>query len=366
MKKKILLLGAGHAHIQLLHLLSGVDRSLFELILISDQMHSSYSGMIPSFLAGYYSQNQLQFDLQKICDRYHYTFIKGEATAIQISEKKVQISNGNYYDYDICSINIGIKTKSIPSAADSKSDVIYLKPISELISKWDQIIQRKTAPASLTIIGGGSAAFEIAVACRRRFNDLTIPIKIITGQSELLHEETQQTKNRARQSLQKLHIDIIEKVRVEKIESEYVFLSDGRKLSKHICLVGTSAKAPAFFKESGLPVNDSGFIQVDQYLNVLGLKNIFAAGDCCDFTPHPLPKAGVYAVREGPLLARNIISLLKDENKLKAYIPQSYFLKILITGKNEALATYKNLSFRGWLAWRLKDYIDKSFMTRFQ
>lgn len=365
-KKKILLLGAGHAHIQILHLLAHVDRSLFELTLISNHMYSSYSGMIPGYLAGQYEKSELQFDLQKICDRYDYTFVLGEAILLQASENNLQISDGTIHKYDICSINIGIKPKNIPCADNSQTGLIYLKPISELLSIWDQILASHLKPSRLTIIGGGAAAFEIAVACRLRFSDLNIQVQIISGKNKLLHEENKRTQNQARQSLKKLHVEIIEGVHVEKILPDQLLLSDGRLLPRQLCLVGTSAEAPQIFRDSQLPINLSGFIQVDEYLNVIGLRNIFATGDCSHFTVQPLPKAGVYAVREGPILAKNIISLLENKKNLVAYIPQPHFLKILVSGKDQAIATYKNLTFHGWLAWRLKKFIDKTFMSKFQ
>lgn len=367
-RKKILLLGAGHAHIQVLHQLASMDRSCFDLTLISDQMHSSYSGMIPSYLAGRYDQKQLQFDLQKICDRFNYTFSQGEVITVDALNNKVQVSNGAEYQYDICSINIGIKPQGIPIdlASNSEPNVIYLKPISELITQWNRIIQDNFQPASLTIIGGGAAAFEIAVACRLRFNSLKVHVRLITGHSKLLSIESPRAQKLARQSLLRLNIQVIEGVRVEKIENKNIVLSNGDILERQFCLIATSAEAPQLFRKSQLPASESGFVRVDQNLNVIGYKNLFAAGDCCEVLSHHLPKAGVYAVREGPILTKNIAALLEGSSQLTAFMPQPSFLKILITGNNQALLMYKNFSVYGWLPWRLKDYIDRNFMARFQ
>lgn len=365
-KKRILLLGAGHANIQVLHQLAKVDRSLFELTLVSDRALSSYSGMIPSFLAGDYQQSQLQFDLNNICNRFNFSFVEDEVLLIKPAENQVRVANGAIHQYDICSVNIGIKPKGILTDPSVQTDIFYLKPISDLILKWHQIITKIQKPTDVTIIGGGAAAFEIAIACRRHFEDFNIKIKIITGNSKLLSNENDLARAHALRCLDRLNIAVIEGQRVEKIEAKHVVLSDGRLLPRQICFVSTSAEAPAVFKNSNLPVNEFGFIKVDQNLKVLGSKNIFAAGDCSEFTPRSLPKAGVYAVREGPVLFKNIISLVKNDTKLVAYSPQRNFLKIYVSGRKQAIASYKNFCIQGRLAWQLKDYIDKTFMKRFQ
>lgn len=365
-KKHILLLGAGHTNIQVLHLLAVIDRSIFDLTLVSDHEYSSYSGMIPTYMAGFYKQSQLQFNLKEICQKYNYRFIQGEVVEISAESNTVLLSNGPRLDYDICSINIGIKPQVIPTDAESRSGIIYLKPISNLIHQWNQIISHPTDSLRFAIIGGGAAAFEIAIACRRHFSNLNHKVVMITGSSKLLSSEIPLVQKYARDCLRKMGIDLIEGLRVEKINSDHFILSDGKEILRQIVLLATTASAPSIFKKSNLPISAAGFIQVDQHLNVCGIKNLFASGDCCEFTSYPLPKAGVFAVREAPIVFKNILTILNNETTLLSYIPQTQFLKILVSGNHQAIATYGKFAFKGWLAWLLKDYIDRRFMKRFQ
>ena len=150
------------------------------------------------------------------------------------------------------------------------------------------------------------------------------------------------------------------------IRERTVVLDDGTEIPRQIIFVGVSAEAPNLFRASGLPVNVDGFVKVDEFLKVLSYSNLFAAGDCCEFTPRALPKSGVFAVREGPILFENIKAKIFDENYLKKYFPQKYWLSILVSGENEAILCYRNLAIRGRAAWLLKDYIDRKFMRRFR
>lgn len=367
--KEVLLLGGGHSNLQVLHQLARIDPSLFNLTLISDVLCAPYSGMIPSYLAGVYSEAELHFDLQKICDRFSFKFIEDKVTFIDSLRNQIHTATGKIIGYDICSINLGILPTLIPATQGPQKDIIYLKPISKLIERWKQTSQLAGASAnglSFTVIGGGAGAFEVAIACRRKFRSLDNKIRMIAGKGGLLPEYNRTAQKYARQSLKDLNIDLLEGVRVEHIESTSLLLDDTRHLDKQICFVGTSAQAPEVFRHSGLPVSKDGFVTVDENLLVSGLKNIFAAGDCCFFLPRPLPKAGVFAVRQGPVLAANITALILNQSALTKYFPQSPFLTILVSGDNKAIAAYKNFVFQGRWAWRLKDYIDRKFMKRFQ
>ena len=99
---------------------------------------------------------------------------------------------------------------------------------------------------------------------------------------------------------------------------------------------------------------------------MVGHDDLFAVGDCATLVDYPhTPKAGVYAVRQGPVLAHNLQAALAGE-KLQEYSPQSDFLTLLNLGDGSALGAKKGLSFQGRWVMRLKDWIDRRFMQRFQ
>ncbi len=368
-KKNILLVGGGHSNIQVLHSLSKIDRSLFKLTLISEYARFPYSGMIPGYFAGLYPIEKLEFDLREICNRFDYQFIEDQAIRINSETQQVETAKGHYIKFDICSLNLGIVPTKISSNKMEMQNIFYLKPTSKACLDWEKIkssFNPQSQKLDLTIVGGGAAAFEIAIACRQAFGPLNTQIKIITGLHGLLKSQNRKTQIQAKKALLRHNIEIFENVRVTDINANQIFLSDGRRLPRQICFVSTSAKGSVFFEESQLPVTPEGFVHVKKNLLVEGSQNIFASGDCCHFLSKPLPKAGVFAVREGPILSKNIISLIKNENVLTDYKPQANFLTILVSGKMQAIASYKNFSYEGKFAWLLKNYIDLKFMSCFK
>uniref|UniRef100_A0A7S3JCG3 Uncharacterized protein n=1 Tax=Euplotes harpa TaxID=151035 RepID=A0A7S3JCG3_9SPIT len=113
-----------------------------------------------------------------------------------------------------------------------------------------------------------------------------------------------------------------------------------------------------------------GYFRVNKYLQSTSHPNVFGGGDCItideyEHLDHPFPpKAGVYAVREGPVIANNIMHYLKEE-ELETYTPQTEFLALLMTGDLKAVGTKFGFSFTGKWVWNMKDYIDVGFMKLF-
>jgi NADH dehydrogenase FAD-containing subunit len=119
------------------------------------------------------------------------------------------------------------------------------------------------------------------------------------------------------------------------------------------------------FKSSGLPVGEDGGLLVNSFLHSVSFRNIFGGGDCVSFKGNPLPKVGVYAVRQNPILFQNLMAALEGR-PLKPFIPQKNFLAILNMGNARGILWWRNWTWEGRFCFLLKDYIDRAFMRKFQ
>jgi NADH dehydrogenase FAD-containing subunit len=118
-------------------------------------------------------------------------------------------------------------------------------------------------------------------------------------------------------------------------------------------------------RRGGLAASDEGFIRVDAQLRSLSHARVFAVGDGAHWSPGAaLPKAGVFAVRQGPVLLANLRAALTGA-ALQAYEPQRHFLALLATGDGRAIAARGPFGASGRWAWRWKDRIDRDFIARF-
>ena len=105
-------------------------------------------------------------------------------------------------------------------------------------------------------------------------------------------------------------------------------------------------------------------MRVNAYLQSDTDARIFASGDVAAFGPRALEKAGVFAVRMGMPLARNLRRAVCGQ-ALQAYRPQQHWLALISTGDRYAVASRGLLFFAGSWVWRWKDHIDRRFMQRF-
>jgi NADH dehydrogenase FAD-containing subunit len=105
---------------------------------------------------------------------------------------------------------------------------------------------------------------------------------------------------------------------------------------------------------------------VEPTLQIRGHAEVFAAGDCATLADAPnIPKAGVYAVREGPVLAFNLLAALEGR-PLRRYRPQHDFLTLLNLGDGTAAGARCGVAFAGRWVRRLKDRIDRRFVARYR
>jgi NADH dehydrogenase FAD-containing subunit len=155
-------------------------------------------------------------------------------------------------------------------------------------------------------------------------------------------------------------------VRIQAVADGFVVPDAGPSIPFDVLIWATGPRAPELFRDSGLPTNDQGYMRVAPTLQAEGYAAIFGAGDCVSLVGHPwIPKAGVYAVREGPVLARNLAAYLRGD-PLDAYRPQCDWLSILNLGDGRALMSYRGYAAVGSPLWWLKSGIDQRFMRRFQ
>jgi selenide,water dikinase len=126
----------------------------------------------------------------------------------------------------------------------------------------------------------------------------------------------------------------------------------------------TQAGGGAWLQGTGLALDGAGCVRVNAHLQSVSDPRIFASGDVASLDGWPLEKAGVFAVRMGMPLARNLRRALRGES-LRAYRAQRRWLALISTGDRYAVASRGALSFAGAWVWRWKDWIDRRFMQRF-
>jgi selenide,water dikinase len=223
----------------------------------------------------------------------------------------------------------------------------------------------------------------MAIQARWGLIDLDAPIKVtlLNAGSELLSEENIQSRAAVNNALSKRHISVRNDSIVQRLTEEDVCLKDGTKIPYTHCIWAAGAIAHGLawkLQSNKLAVSDRGWVSVTPNLQSVSHPFVFAAGDCAEILGLPNgqrspPKAGVYAVRSGPVLIENLTRFLNQKTKaavtdedLIEFIPQNEFLKLIMCGDETAIGFRFGMVLEGKWVWQLKDRIDNMFMDLFR
>jgi pyridine nucleotide-disulfide oxidoreductase family protein len=358
--RQLLLIGGGHAHAQVvldwLHApIAGVT-----LTLVSPTPLAAYSGMVPGWLAGDYRYDEICIDLVTLCRAAGAHFIQAEVTALDADARRVQLADGRSLAYDLLSLNIG-STLTPPLLAGRQ--VLSLRPLGALREGWERCLNALhdwpiERPLRVTAVGGGAAGAESLLAVRARLlrarPGLQVQARLVTRGPQLL-------AGMAAGAARRLHGVLAAAGVTIQAGTPY---SEALGQASDLLLWATGAQAHAWPGTSGLAVDESGFVRVDAQLRSVSHPDVYAVGDCAAWA-EPLPKAGVFAVRMGPVLTRNLRAALGDGDA-RPYRPQRRYLALLATADGQAIASWGGWSMRGRWLWRWKDRIDRSFIARFR
>lgn len=374
---KLVLIGGGHSHAIALKLWSQQSVPGIELILISDVENTPYSGMLPGYVAGFYTYQETHINLVNLAAISGAKLILDKAIALDLENNQVVCQNHQPVSFDFLSLDIGStpRTSEVPGASEF---AIPVKPVPSFLKAWEQLLSKlstspQTAPR-INIIGGGAGGVELAFTMHTRLRNLLgksgqSKISIIHRNHKLLSGHNRRVSNLIPKLLQQKGIDIHLNTEVLEITKDNLLCQNNQEPNNYTINTDytfwvTQADSPAWIKSSALTLDDRGFILVDNNLQSLSHPQVFATGDIATMQNYQRPKAGVFAVRQGKPLYQNWLNVLTN-NPCQAYVPQEKYLALIGTGDYRAIASWGNLCWRSRLLWDLKDYIDRKFMNQF-
>ncbi|MDN3638170.1 selenide, water dikinase SelD [Simiduia curdlanivorans] len=361
----LVLLGGGHAHALLISYWRMQPTAGIRLTLVSPEMYTPYSGMLPGLMAGLYSFEQAHIDLDRLCSAAGVRFIRAACTGLDLEAKKIRFADRPALEFDLLSINTGASPSlSVPGSAQFSLPV---KPISALYPRWLTLLERLHANPSMAIavVGGGAAAVEICAALRARAPKAQLALFFPEQQPLPGYGASFRTK--MQRQLERLRVKLFPDHAIARVEPNLLIDQRDNSHAADEIFWCTNASAAPWFADSGLALDPQGFIQVNQHLQSTSHDNVFVAGDAAALVDQPRPKAGVFAVRQAPVLFNNLIATLLKQ-PLRAYRAQASFLSILSLGDGSAMATRANgvmPTLSGRWVWRWKDRIDRKFMAMF-
>lgn len=371
--RDLVLAGGGYAHLLLLKRWCMQPVAGVRVTLVSPLSELPYSGMLPGHLAGDYSHEQIHIDLVRLCRRAGVRLLLDEACGIDRQRKRLLLATRPALGYDLLSLNTGPAADlRVPGVAEH---ALQLKPVARFLPQWQQALQRlraATQPLRIVMTGGGAGSVESLLALQRAASaDPGIrhqpQFTLLSASARLLPTYPAAVARSAQQACEQAGITVLCGKRVSRVEAFHLYTDDSFSavLPYDLLLWCGEAAAPAWLQQSGLALDAQGFVLVRDTLQSVDDPAVFAAGDVASFGTRALPKAGVFSVRQAPVLYDNLRASLLQQG-LRPYRPQRRFLSLLQLGRHHAAGSYGPLAAAGSLLQAWKRHIDQRFMHSLQ
>ncbi len=368
--KRLVVLGGGHSHIEVLRRFGVAPEPDVEIVLVSPDRYTPYSGMMPGWIAGHYTFDECHVDLDRLAAFAGARFCKARVVGIEPERRIVRLDAGPDLAFDIGSIDTGSTPRLPIAASEAGASVIPVKPLARFVAGLAALEARVAAGEvrRIVMVGGGAAGVEVLLALQYRLEDQGhgqgLAYALVTDLPTILAGQNARARALLERVLATRQIALHTCFDVVSFGDRAIESRDGRVLPADVTILATGAAAPEWPRASGLACDADGFVRVDDSLASASHPNVFAAGDIASMVGRRVPKAGVYAVRQGPVLAANLRHALRGE-PLERYEPQPDALALIATGGRHAVAARGRWAWGGRWLWRVKDGIDRRFMARY-
>jgi selenide,water dikinase len=363
-QRDLVLVGGGHTHALLIKQLGmqGWPADV-RITLVSEGLESAYSGMLPGLVAGHYSHAQAHVDLARLCAWAGVRFVQDRALGLDPGQRRLRLAQRPALDYEAISLNTGACSRmdQVPGAAEH---AVPVKPVASFWQRWSDCKGQRQR-GRVIVVGGGAGGVELVLAMAQSRPSLNV--MLLPGDAGVLPGYHPRLRQEVSAALVAQGVELGPAQRVMAVEPQGVRLADGEALTASTVFWCTGSAAPEWLQHTGLPLDRAGFVEVDEQLQVRGHKAHFVCGDSASLPSPGVAKAGVYAVRQAPILRHNLQAWMRNPEapKYKPYRPQRRYLTLVSLGQRQALAQRGLLRASGAWVWRWKDRIDRQFMQQF-
>jgi selenide,water dikinase len=374
--KDLVLIGGGHTHVAVLKGFGMRPIPGVRLTLITRDVHTPYSGMLPGLVAGHYAFDDVHIDLAPLSRFARARLYHQPVVGLDLARRQVLCEGRPPVSYDLLSINTGSTPsfREVPGAAET---VVPVKPISTFVERWELLRARVVeadGPVKIGVVGAGAGGVELTLAAQFALRQLLeargrpaamAEFHLFSASRTILPTHNRGMRRRLERVLRERDVHMHLGQPVTSVSGGEIICADGARVALDEILWVTQAGAAPWLAAAGLDVDDRGFVWVDDTLQSISHPGVFAAGDVAAVVNHPREKAGVFAVRQGPPLTANLRRVLHGLSP-RPFRPQRRFLTLVSTGDRDAVGSRGFWSFQGAAVWRWKDWIDRRFMSQYR
>jgi NADH dehydrogenase len=391
--KKVLVLGGGFAGVYAaLELEKRLGKaSDVEITLVNRDNFFLFTPMLHEVAASDLDLTDIVSPIRRILR--HVEFFEGVVERVDLPGRRVTVSHGSVrhthdlaFDYLVIALGSTTNFFGLPGLEEraltmkSLSDAIHLR--NRLIAQLEEADTEcaggnRRALMTFVVAGGGFAGVETVAAINDFVRDALpsypriaregVRMVLVHAGTTVLPELGEKLGAYAQRKLSERGVEIHTNARVERVTDTEVTLSSGAVLPART-LVWTAGTSPHPLIGALPCKHDRGRLCVNEFLEVEGWPGVWALGDCA-LIPNPKtgafqPPTAQHALREGAVVARNVVSAIRGGRK----VPFEFggLGQLAAIGHRTGVAKIFGFTFSGFFAWWLWRTIYLSKLPRFE
>lgn len=367
--KRVVLAGGGHAHIEVLRDLAAQPVPQVHATLVTPSPRLIYTGMVPGVIAGHFRLEECAIDLDALARRAGARLVLSAATALEPRARTLRCADGTAIEYDVLSLDVGSQVANADTPGVERH-ATPARPMERLLAGWGDTLKRarEGTVSSITIVGGGAGGVELALAMEHRLRNEcpghATHVRVITALPQAVPDLAAGARRRLLARLERRNVGCHTNGIVTEVGVDHVRLASGLEFASDATFWATGAAPHAWLRASGLATDAQGFVLTNDNLQSVTDARVFAVGDCATQEGRDYARAGVYAVRAAPILARNLRAAAAG-TALARHASSRRYLALVSTGGRHAVAAWSGFATQGAWCWLWKERIDRGFVARY-
>lgn len=367
--KRAVLIGTGHAHLHALKRAAAFRSRGFELVAVAPEPFW-YSGLATGMLGGMYRPEEDQIDVAALAARSGARFVLDRAVGVDLEARRVLLESGPPLDFAALSLNLGsvVPVERVPGLAEHAVPVKPIRNLWHLRRDLEERLASSTPrlPVRVLVVGAGPTGCEVAANIRRlaEHQGGWAEITLISSGERILRDLPPEVSHPFQHWLAAQGVGVVTHCRIERVEPGQVVTPGGRRLPFDVLVAAIGLAPPPLVGQLGLPTDPSGALRVDGHLRSIADPAVHGGGDCVTLEGFDLPRLGVHAVYQAPVLYHNLLATLEGRPP-RRYQPWRPHLWIMNLGDGTGLAIWGKWHWRGKMAFWFKDWLDRRFLRTY-
>ncbi|MCT8335406.1 NAD(P)/FAD-dependent oxidoreductase [Leptospira sp. 85282-16] len=370
-KKKILVIGAGFAGLQVIKTLA--NNKGFEITVVDKKNHHLFQPLLYQVATAVLSPADIAIPSRSITTKYkNVKILLGDVTAIDFNNRKVEFQN-NSESYDYLVLATGARTsyfgnnswkektlglKNLKDALSIRRRILLSFEQAELIGNYE----KAKSFMHYVIIGGGPTGVELAGSIaelshniiRKDFRNIDsgmTKVTLIEAGPRLLAAFSEKSSAFTQEKLERRGVEVLTSSPVLDITDTGVVLKD-RTIESKTVIWAAGVEGSELAKNLPLNKDKANRIIVDEFCRTTEYPEVFVIGDAANYgkgLPKPLPGVSPVAMQQGRYVAKTIDSIEKN----RPLTPFHYFDKgnMATIGRTDAVAEFGKIRLKGIFGW---------------